>query len=98
MMSDRSIMPVRVEISGGVALVLIDIPPVNATSQAVRQGLLDAVRMAETSPEVDAVVIACEGRTFVAGGDIKEFGKPPLAPALCRAWTVSHREQSIRSA
>ncbi len=74
--------PVRVEAREGIALVLIDNPPVNASSQGVRAGLLEAIRTAQADPKVGAVVIACEGRTFVAGGDIREFGKPPLEPSL----------------
>ena len=66
----------------GVLLVEVDNPPVNAASQAVRQGLLDAVNAAEASPEVDAIVIAAAGRTFIAGADVTEFGKPPLEPLL----------------
>ena len=81
-MSEHSVLPVRVEIRRGIAWVLIDNPPVNATGQAVRAGVLDAVRMADGNVEVDAIVIACEGRTFIAGGDIREFGKPPLEPHL----------------
>ncbi len=81
-MIDASTSPVRIEFHDGVALVLIDNPPVNATSRAVRAGLLEAVHSARTNVAVKALVIACEGRTFVAGGDIREFGKPPLEPLL----------------
>lgn len=66
----------------GVLLVEIDNPPVNAASQAVRQGLLDAVAAAETDGNVAAMVIAASGRTFTAGADVNEFGKPPLEPLL----------------
>jgi 3-hydroxyacyl-CoA dehydrogenase len=72
----------RVESRDNVALILIDNPPVNATSQAVRQGLAEAIAAANADAGVEAIVIACEGRTFVAGADIREFGKPPLPPAL----------------
>jgi 3-hydroxyacyl-CoA dehydrogenase len=65
-----------------VALVLIDNPPVNATSQAVREGLAAAIASANADPSVAAIVIACEGRSFVAGADIREFGKPSLKPFL----------------
>ncbi|MCZ8181428.1 MAG: 3-hydroxyacyl-CoA dehydrogenase NAD-binding domain-containing protein [Beijerinckiaceae bacterium] len=68
--------------SGKVTLLEIDNPPVNATSQAVRQGLLDAIERLDTDPAVGAIVIAGAGRTFTAGGDITEFGKPPLLPHL----------------
>jgi 3-hydroxyacyl-CoA dehydrogenase len=73
--------PVRVTL-GRVALIEIDNPPVNASSQAVRAGLADAIRRIEQSPDVAAAVIACAGRTFVAGADIREFGQPPREPHL----------------
>jgi 3-hydroxyacyl-CoA dehydrogenase len=65
-----------------VTLLEIDNPPVNATSQAVRQGVLDAILRLDADPEVGAIVIAGAGRTFTAGGDITEFGKTPLLPHL----------------
>ncbi|MHC0053919.1 3-hydroxyacyl-CoA dehydrogenase NAD-binding domain-containing protein [Actibacterium sp. D379-3] len=67
---------------GACALILIDNPPVNATSQYVRGGLLAAVEAAIADPAVAAMVIACEGRTFVAGAEIREFGLPPVDPHL----------------
>lgn len=67
---------------GAVAILTVDNPPVNALSAAVRGGLLDGIRRAEGDPSVAATVIACAGRTFVAGADIREFGKPPIEPAL----------------
>ena len=73
---------VRREARGDVAFILIDNPPVNATSQGVREGLAKAVAAAIADPSVAAIVIAGEGRNFVAGADIREFGKPPLKPAL----------------
>jgi 3-hydroxyacyl-CoA dehydrogenase len=73
---------VRSESRGAVALILIDNPPVNASSRAVRQGLAVAIEAASKDAAIEAIVIACEGRTFVAGADIREFGKPPLPPGL----------------
>lgn len=67
---------------GNVGLVTIDNPPVNALSHVVRIELRDVLTSAARDPEVEALVIACAGRTFVAGADIKEFGRPPLAPDL----------------
>lgn len=82
MPDDSVASAVRSEIRGDVALVLIDNPPVNASSRAVRQGLVAAIEAANKDAAVEAIVIACEGRTFVAGADIREFGKPPLPPGL----------------
>jgi 3-hydroxyacyl-CoA dehydrogenase len=67
---------------GSVVIVSVDNPPVNALSQAVRAGIVDCVVKAGKDPEVRAVVLICAGRTFMAGADITEFGKPPLPPGL----------------
>ncbi|MCU4179634.1 3-hydroxyacyl-CoA dehydrogenase NAD-binding domain-containing protein [Bosea sp. BH3] len=65
-----------------VAVVTIDNPPVNALGAAVRQGLAAAVAQANADAGVTALVIAAEGKAFIAGADISEFGKPPVAPSL----------------
>ncbi|MEX0281701.1 MAG: FAD-dependent oxidoreductase [Arenibacterium sp.] len=70
---------VNVELKGDVAWVTIDNPPVNATSQAVRQGLADAV---DAVKGARVAVLRCAGRTFVAGGDMSEFDKSPVEPHL----------------
>ena len=67
---------------GEIAVATIDNPPVNVLSQAVRQGLWDAVSSLDADPQVRAVVLVCAGRTFIAGADVTEFGKPPQAPHL----------------
>lgn len=72
---------VDTRIDGEIAWVTIDNPPVNATSAAVRAGLLDALRQTEAAG-VRAVILACAGLTFVAGADVTEFGRPPIAPDL----------------
>ncbi|MBQ0824742.1 enoyl-CoA hydratase/isomerase family protein [Microvirga sp. HBU67558] len=74
--------PVRLVRNAPVAVIEIDNPPVNATSQAVRAGLLAAIREVDRDPQISAAVIACAGRTFVAGADIREFGQPPQEPHL----------------
>ena len=75
-------MTVSIAKQGRVAVVTIDNPPVNASSQAVRAGLLQAVAGTEADQSVDAVVLACAGRTFVAGADVREFDLPPVEPHL----------------
>ena len=73
-----SINPVtELSIDGEVAAVTINSPPVNALSQAVRDGLKRGVEAARPTEAVKAIVIICAGRTFIAGADISEFGKPP---------------------
>lgn len=65
-----------------IAVLTIDNPPVNALSQAVRQGVSDAMDRAEGDEGVRAVLLLGAGRAFIAGADIKEFGKPPMEPNL----------------
>src|ERR1700740_2203164 len=67
---------------GEIAVVTADNPPVNALKHEVRAGLAEALRQTRGDAAVKAVVIACAGRTFFAGADITEFGKPPQAPSL----------------
>ncbi|MFT6022381.1 MAG: 3-hydroxyacyl-CoA dehydrogenase [Ascidiaceihabitans sp.] len=67
---------------GDIAVLTIKNPPVNALSQAVRQGLMERMDQAETDTGVRAVLIVGEGRAFIAGADITEFGKPPMEPSL----------------
>ena len=73
---------VRLSQQEGVQLIHIDNPPVNALGAAVRQGLLAAMAQAEADADIRAVLIVGEGRAFIAGADIREFGKPPVPPAL----------------
>jgi len=73
---------VQFHVHGAIAEAVIDNPPVNATSASVRQGLAQAIRRSEEDPAVRALVIRCAGRTFIAGADIKEFGKPLVEPGL----------------
>jgi len=68
--------------NGDIVVLTIQNPPVNALSHAVRQGLMDRMDQAEADSGVRAVMIVGEGRAFIAGADITEFGKPPMAPAL----------------
>jgi 3-hydroxyacyl-CoA dehydrogenase len=65
-----------------IAVITLDSPPVNALSATVRGGLLAAVTQAAADQAVKAIVLTCAGRTFIAGADITEFGKPPVAPSL----------------
>jgi 3-hydroxyacyl-CoA dehydrogenase len=67
---------------GEVAVLVIDHPPVNALSHAVRSQLMAALQAAEADDAVKAVVLAGAGRLFSAGADITEFGKPPQPPIL----------------
>ena len=66
----------------GVLVIEIHNPPVNATSAAVRQGLIAALQVLEADPDIEAAVLIGAGSTFVAGSDLREFGQPLQAPQL----------------
>ena len=72
----------RFEKRGDVGIIWINNPPVNAISVGVREAIIDGVTKLAQDPEVKVGILACEGRTFMAGADITEFGKPPLSPSL----------------
>ncbi|MEM7319777.1 MAG: enoyl-CoA hydratase-related protein, partial [Pseudomonadota bacterium] len=72
---------VRYELLGDIAVLTAQNPPVNALGVAVRQGLAEGIAKAR-SDGAQAVLIYGDGRTFFAGADIREFGKPMQPPAL----------------
>lgn len=74
--------PVRYSVEDGIALIEVDNPPVNALSQAVRAGLDRAIARFAEDGEARIAVIYGAGRTFIAGADIREFGKPMAEPFL----------------
>lgn len=79
---------VDLEIRDGVAVVRIDNPPVNALSRGVRDGLFGAITQADADEAAVAILIICEGRTYIAGADIKEFGKPQEGTSLFKVQEV----------
>jgi len=74
-------MTVRYERDGDIAILLTNNPPVNALGVDIRKGLHEGISKA-LEDNAQAVVLYCEGRTWFAGADIKEFGKSPLPPSL----------------
>ena len=70
------------EVKEGVAVLTLNSPPVNALSANVREGLNNGVSTAIEDDSVKSIVIICEGRTFIAGADITEFGQAPKGPSL----------------
>ncbi len=70
-------MGVSVDLSThyGVGVITVNNPPVNALSPGVPEGILEGVAQFSTDPSVAAVILIGGGRTFIAGADIKEFGK-----------------------
>lgn len=88
MAHDATASVVQWRVQDEVQIVTIDNPPVNALGAAVRQGLVAAMEHAAQQPGVRAVLLVGAGKAFIAGADIREFGKPPVAPILpevCRA-------------
>ncbi len=69
-------------VSEGVLVVTIDNPPVNATGQSVRAGLMAALAHLGSKTDLKAMVLTGAGKTFIGGADIREFGKPPTEPIL----------------
>lgn len=75
-------MTVAIVRENAIAVVTVDNPPVNALSQLLRQALVEAVEELDADAALKAVVLICAGRTFIAGADVSEFGKPPQPPLL----------------
>ena len=73
--------PVTYNATDRIGTIVVDSPPVNALSHAVRQGIIECLKVAQAD-DTEVVILRCDGRTFIAGADITEFGKPALAPAL----------------
>ncbi len=83
----------------GVLVVMLDNPPVNATSVDLRHGLLAALRYLHANAKLSAMVLSGAGRTFVGGADIREFGKPPVEPTLAEVVeTIEASEKPVVAA
>ena len=72
----------NLDVDSRIAVLTLNSPPVNALSANVREGLHIGVKSSIENEEVEAIVIICEGRTFIAGADISEFGQEPKGPSL----------------
>ncbi|MGP9593887.1 enoyl-CoA hydratase/isomerase family protein [Halomonas sp. AOP42-C2-25] len=75
-------MSVHYQRHGDIGVIQIANPPVNALSHAVRSGLVKALKEGIADADIKALVVLADGRTFIAGADIREFGKPPQDPLL----------------
>jgi 3-hydroxyacyl-CoA dehydrogenase len=67
---------------GRIGILTVNNPPVNALAAAVRDGIKAGVEAFGGDPNIDAIVLIGGGRTFIAGADIREFGKPPQGANL----------------
>ncbi|MGE3143121.1 MAG: enoyl-CoA hydratase-related protein, partial [Hyphomonadaceae bacterium] len=72
-------------VENGIAVLTLNSPPVNALSWQVRDGLYNGFKAAIDDPAAKAIVLICEGRTFIAGADISELGGPPKGASLFEA-------------
>src|SRR5216684_4399323 len=80
---------VRFERDGGIGIITIDNPPVNALSPGVPEGIVAAVDKGNADPAVKAMVLIGAGRSFIAGADIRQFGRgPSTAPSGRRPYDV----------
>ncbi|GAB6194528.1 3-hydroxyacyl-CoA dehydrogenase NAD-binding domain-containing protein [Desulfocastanea catecholica] len=84
---------IKYVITDKIGIITLNNPPVNALSQPLRLGVMQAIQNAQHDAS-KAIIILCEGRTFIAGADITEFGKPPLAPLLPDVFAVI--EESVK--
>ena len=75
-------------VEDGIAVITLDSPPVNALGATVRDGIAAAMPKAVDDAAVSAIVLICAGRTFIAGADISEFGKPPKGASLHEVLTL----------
>ncbi|MEC9393148.1 MAG: 3-hydroxyacyl-CoA dehydrogenase NAD-binding domain-containing protein [Pseudomonadota bacterium] len=71
-----------IEKDSNISIITLNSPPVNALSAGVREGLHEGITQARNDAETEAIVLICDGRTFIAGADISEFGKEPKGPSL----------------
>ncbi|WP_066159168.1 3-hydroxyacyl-CoA dehydrogenase NAD-binding domain-containing protein [Hydrogenophaga pseudoflava] len=73
---------VHLERDGGIAVIVIHNPPINAGSAAVRQGLMTAIETLRSDDTLEGAVLIGAGNTFIAGSDLREFGQPLTEPQL----------------
>lgn len=90
---------VSFERQGNIAVITVDNSPVNALSHSVRAGIADAIANLAGDDELAAAVMICAGRTFIAGADIREFGKPIVSPTLIDVvLTIARGEKPVVAA
>ena len=78
----------KFEIEDGVGIITIDSPPVNSLSIHTRRALDEGFRKFAADDAVKAIILICGGRTFFAGAEITELGKPPMEPNLLDVFDI----------
>ena len=73
---------IEYEIINNIGIIKGMNPPVNALSHSVRSGLVDSLKELSENEDIEGIVLIGDGRTFFAGADISEFGKPMQEPHL----------------
>jgi 3-hydroxyacyl-CoA dehydrogenase len=75
-------LPVRLEKDGDIGVIIVNYPPVNALGPGVSEGIIECLHQANADPAIKAMVLMGDGRSFIAGADIRGFGtsrkRPPL--------------------
>src|SRR5947209_11613969 len=69
---------------GGIGVITVDNPPVHALSPGVPQGITAAIDKGNADPAVKAMVLIGAGRSFIAGADIRQFGRGSATPPPTR--------------
>jgi 3-hydroxyacyl-CoA dehydrogenase len=72
-------------VEDGIGVLTLNSPPVNALSFNVRDGIFEGIKQAQADDAIKAIVLICEGRTFIAGADISEFGGAQKGASLFEA-------------
>jgi 3-hydroxyacyl-CoA dehydrogenase len=73
---------VTLTLENAIAVITVNNPPINATSHTVRSGIVDALDQIDANDDIRAAILICDGKTFIAGADVNEFGQPPKSPIL----------------
>src|SRR3954468_12710990 len=77
---------VELQRHGDVAVIVVDNPPVNTITAAVRAGMTDAMKQVAADPAVRAVLLRTGGNNFFTGADINEFSGPPKEAEYRDLW------------
>ena len=89
---------VRYAVEDGIGVITVDNPPVNALGPGVREGIIEAVERGNADPQVTAMVLIGAGRSFIAGADIRQFGKARPVTTRTSAAALDDSEKPVVAA